>query len=355
MSYWSVLNNSQMRSRNPEISSLMTSPNRPFAAIGRWISIAAILTVLIAAHWWSPVESHEWHAIHLVLRKLFFLPVVLAAIWFGLRRALFVAAFISVYYVPHIAFQWQGQYNENINQLGELGTVWLTAALAGTLAQREMRALSDVAATHEGALIALVSALDAREHDTQLHSLRVREYSLRLADELGMDRISEQVLAEAALLHDVGKIGVPDEILLKPGPLSNDEWQKMKEHPEIGQRILKSIHRLEEAAEVVYAHHEHYDGSGYPRGLGGQDIPLGARVFAVVDAFDAIVSNRPYEKAMEFADARKRIQAASGSHFDPSVVEAFLNVPDVDWIDLARRIEALDGSQANSNRWRNYD
>ena len=332
--------------RNPAVSSFVMSQYPSSVPIGRWICIAAILTVLIAAHWWSPVETQQWHVVHLLLRKLFFLPVVLAAIWFGLRRSLLVAGLITVYYVPHIALQWQGQYSENMNQLGELGTVWITAILAGTLVQREMRALGEVAVTHEGALIALVSALDAREHDTQLHSLRVREFSLRLADELGMDRTSVQVLAEAALLHDVGKIGVPDEILLKPGSLSEEEWQKMKEHPETGRKILKSISRLTDAAEIVYAHHEHYDGSGYPRGLSGQDIPLGARAFAVVDAFDAIISNRPYEKAMEFADARKRIQAASGSYFDPRVVEAFLNVPDRDWIDLARRIEAFDWSRS---------
>ncbi len=339
-----------MPRHNPDISSFVTSQHRSSAPIGRWVCIAAILIVLIAAHWWSPVETHQWHVVHLLLRKLFFLPVVLAAIWFGLWRALFVAGFISVYYVPHIVLQWQGQYTENINQLGELGTVWLTAILAGTFAQREMRALRDIAETHQGVLIALVSALDAREHDTQLHSLRVSQFSLRLADELRMDAASMGVLGEAALLHDVGKIGVPDEILLKPGSLSEEEWGKMREHPAIGRRILKSISRLEDAAEVVYAHHEHYDGSGYPRGLNGQYIPLGARVFAVVDAFDAIISNRPYERAMKLADARKRIEAASGSHFDPRVVEAFLNVPDEDWIELSRKIEALDRSRAVDDR-----
>lgn len=319
----------------------LTNARSDSSQVGRWLVVAALLIFLIAAHWWSPVEPRWWHAVHVLLRKLFFLPVMLTAIWFGLWRTVFVAGLITVYYVPHIALQWHGQYDENLNQLAEIGTVWLTAILAGALAERESRALQRLAATHEGALVALVSALDAREHDTQLHSLRVREFARRLGSELGMDRSAMRALTEAALLHDVGKIGIADEILLKPGPLSDLERVQMKEHPAIGRRILKSIATLDEAAEIVYAHHEHYDGSGYPRGLRGQEIPLGARVFAVVDAFDAITSHRPYETAMGVDIARTRIEASSGTHFDPAVVEAFLTVPEEDWLTLARDVEAV--------------
>ncbi len=201
------------------------------AQIVRITIIGAFLLVVMAAHWWTPTGPHYWHAIHLVLRKLFFVAVVLAAIWFNLRGALLAASVVTVLYLPHIFLQWRGQYGENINQIGELGTVWLTAVLSGVLVGVEKKALKELANTHEGALIALVSALDAREHSTQLHSLRVRAYAVRLGRELGMNEHDLTILGQAALLHDVGKIGVPDQILLKPNPLTEDEWRSMREHP----------------------------------------------------------------------------------------------------------------------------
>ena len=136
-------------------------------------------------------------------------------------------------------------------------------------------------------------------------------------------------IERASLLHDVGKIGVSDAILNKPGPLTSEEWQQMRKHPAIGYEMLKDVKFLSTAAEIVYAHHERYDGKGYPTGLKGEDVPLGARIFAVADAFDAMTSNRPYRRALSADKAREEITTNSGTQFDPAVVEAFLRcLPD---------------------------
>ena len=152
--------------------------------------------------------------------------------------------------------------------------------------------------------------------------------SLRIGEKLGMGPHELAVLHEAALLHDVGKIGVPDHVLLKPGPLTDDERRVMQQHAEMGYRILSAARHLRGVADLVHAHHERFDGTGYPRGLAGETIPLGARIFAVADVFDAVTSDRPYRSAMHWHDARKLVVEGSGSHFDPTVVAAFLAVVD---------------------------
>jgi HD-GYP domain-containing protein (c-di-GMP phosphodiesterase class II) len=135
-------------------------------------------------------------------------------------------------------------------------------------------------------------------------------------------------LAHGVLLHDIGKIGIPDAILLKPGKLTQEEWSIMRRHPEIGKRLIENVPFLRGAIPVVYCHHEKYDGSGYPQGLRGEEIPLGARIFAVVDAFDAMTFDRPYSKAISFEGAKTEIKRCVGAHFDPAVVEAFFRVPE---------------------------
>lgn len=188
-------------------------------------------------------------------------------------------------------------------------------------------ALREIEESYKITLEALVTALDAREHETQAHSQRVREYSLTLARELGLAGEELVQIGRGALLHDVGKIGVPDSILLKPEKLTAEEWAVMKKHPGIGYEILQGIGFLSSAAEIVLAHQERWDGKGYPKGLVGAEIPLGARVFAVVDTVDAMTSDRPYRKAMSFETAQEEVRRCSGSQFDPRVVNAFLGLP----------------------------
>ena len=195
-------------------------------------------------------------------------------------------------------------------------------------------ALHEVEESYKITLEALVTALDAREHETQAHSQRVREYTMTLAEQLGLDSDDLIQLGRGALLHDVGKIGVPDSILLKPGKLTSEEWIEMKKHPGIGYEILQNIRFLSPAAEIVLCHQERWDGKGYPNGLGNTDIPLGARIFAVVDTLDAMTSDRPYRKAMSFEVALAEIWECSGTQFDPQVVDAFLGIPLETWRNI---------------------
>ncbi|MCP5102605.1 MAG: response regulator [bacterium] len=177
-------------------------------------------------------------------------------------------------------------------------------------------------------LRALVTALDTRDEETQGHSMRVVQYTLKLAELMKWGNPEQlKILEYGSLLHDIGKIGIPDAILKKPGKLTNEEWDVMKTHPEVGYKILHRIEFLEEASQVVLHHHERFEGSGYPAGLKKYDIPIGSRIFAVADTVDAMTSERPYRKALPFEVASEELKKFSGIQFDPQVVEAFHSVP----------------------------
>ena len=191
--------------------------------------------------------------------------------------------------------------------------------------------------TYRSTLEALGSALDTRDIGTEAHSRRVHGYALATARAYGVAPGMLRDLAHGVLLHDIGKIGIPDAILLKPGPLTPEEWAIMRTHPEIGKRLIERIPFLRGAVPIVYSHHEKWDGSGYPRALKGEDIPLGARIFAVVDAFDAMTFDRPYSKAVPFEAAKAEISRCAGTHFDPAVVRAFLQVPETLLDEIRRR------------------
>jgi response regulator RpfG family c-di-GMP phosphodiesterase len=198
-------------------------------------------------------------------------------------------------------------------------------------------ALREVENAYTNTLYALVSALDAREHETSDHSQRVVRYTTAVAKILGLGEAEIGEIARGALLHDIGKIGVPDAILLKPGPLNASEWEEMRRHPDIGFQILRSIPFLRIPAEIVLSHQERFDGRGYPRGLRGEEIPLGARIFAVADTLDAMTSDRPYRAGTTFAAARAEISRCAGTQFDPVVVKAFEQLSDADLADLRKR------------------
>lgn len=199
------------------------------------------------------------------------------------------------------------------------------------------RALEEIENSYRMTLKALVQALETRDFETHGHSERVVTFSLRLGYELGLDKSALRNLELGALLHDIGKIGVPDAILRKPAKLTDDEWTKMKLHPLHGEKILRGIPFLEGVAKIVSQHHEKWDGSGYPIGLRGEDIDLGARIFAVIDAFDSIVSDRVYRRGSSYEDAVAELTRCSGTQFDPLIVEAFKNIPKDDWDVLRQR------------------
>lgn len=187
----------------------------------------------------------------------------------------------------------------------------------------------------------MIAALDYRDTETQWHSRRVSFYARRLAEAMGVQGEALEVIEHGALLHDIGKIGVRDAVLLKPGPLTPEEWVEMKRHPELGWRMLAGIPFLVDASEIVLQHQERFDGRGYPAGLEGEAICLGARVFAVVDTVDAITSDRPYRKGRPFEVAREEVRRCAGSQFDPSVVEAFLAIPEPEWQAIRARVERM--------------
>ena len=192
---------------------------------------------------------------------------------------------------------------------------------------------------YSGTLEAMVLALDLREKETGYHSYRVTEYSLTLAKKLELSESDLSIIAKGALLHDIGKIGVPDSILLKPGKLTDEEWSIMRSHPQLGYELLRKIDFLEEAAQIVLHHHERFDGNGYPVGLVGEQIPIGARIFSIVDTLDALTSERVYKKAYSFEESIDIITKESTKQFEPEIVDAFLDISVDEYIQTRDRVE----------------
>jgi len=198
--------------------------------------------------------------------------------------------------------------------------------------------LHDLEQSYDYTLEALGNALDAKDAETEGHCQRVTAITILMAKTMKVDREQLRHIARGAFLHDIGKMGIPDQVLRKPGPLSDEEREVMRRHCDIGYSVLKKIPFLQDAAEIVLAHQECYNGSGYPRGMKGEEIPLGARIFAVADTLDAMCSDRPYRKALPISAAREEIKKFSGTQFDPRVVSAFLSKPDEFWAEIRKNI-----------------
>jgi len=332
--------------------------HRFLVAMGRWkmvgrkgaaakVAIVCILVTLIGSlHYIIPTEPQTYHIIHIILRKLYYLPPVMAAAWFGLRGAFPTTMAVTILFSLHAFLDWPGNYMEQANQVGELASFWVVGLVPGYLFDRQRSLLQSLARANEETMLGLVSALDMREHNTRLHSQRVRDFTLLLADKYGVTEEERKVIGFGALLHDVGKIAVSDNILLKPSELSDDEWQEMRRHPAEGYRLLQRIDFLRDSAEIVHAHHEHYDGTGYPKGIKGEEIPLGARIFMVADVFDAVTSERPYHSPMSYNEAVALIRGKSGAHFDPAVVELFEGIHPDEMEAIRKRYTDLNDGYA---------
>jgi putative nucleotidyltransferase with HDIG domain len=219
-------------------------------------------------------------------------------------------------------------YQMNLESLVEARTDQLQAAM-GNLER-----------SYDITLAALGDALDLKDAETEGHSKRVTAFTIAIARAMGVPREQILVIARGAFLHDIGKMAIPDAILRKPAKLTEEEKRIMQEHAYRGYQMLKKIPFLAEASEIVYSHQERFDGTGYPRGLKGEEIPLGSRIFSVADTLDAITSDRPYRAAQSLDEARKEIERWSGRQFDPEVVKIFLDMPDKIWEDLRREIDA---------------
>jgi putative nucleotidyltransferase with HDIG domain len=213
-------------------------------------------------------------------------------------------------------------------------------SLVAARTEQLRQTMNDLERSYDITLEALGDALDLKDSETEGHSKRVTAFTIAIARAMGLGSDKIRVIARGAFLHDIGKMAIPDAILRKPGPLTEEERAIMREHCYRGYQMLRKIPFLTEASEIVYAHQERFDGTGYPRGLRGEQIPLGARIFAVADTLDAITSDRPYRAAQPIAAARTEIRRFDGMQFDPGVVKVFNDMPDSIWEDLRKEIDA---------------
>src|SRR5436305_5496572 len=213
-------------------------------------------------------------------------------------------------------------------------------SLVAARTEQLRQAMTDLERSYDITLEALGDALDLKDAETEGHSMRVTAFTIAIARALGLSSDEIRVIARGAFLHDIGKMAIPDNILRKPDKLTPDEVTIMREHCFHGYQILKKIPFLAEAAEIVYSHQERFDGTGYPRGLKGEQIPLGARMFSLADTLDAITSNRPYRAAQTVDAAREEIERWAGRQFDPEIVRTFMSMDKNIWSDLRKEIDA---------------
>src|SRR5712691_7643408 len=216
----------------------------------------------------------------------------------------------------------------------------VSVALVTARTEQLRQAVSTLERSYDITLEALGDALDLKDAETEGHSKRVTAYTIAIARAMGLPDDQIRVIARGAFLHDIGKMAIPDAILLKPGALNPEEIATMREHCYHGYQMLKKIPFLQEACDIVYTHQDRFDGTGYPRGLKGNEIPLGARIFAVADTLDAITSDRPYRPAQSLSAAREEIKRWAGRQFDTEVVRKFLEMPGSIWEDLRKEIDS---------------
>jgi PAS domain S-box-containing protein/putative nucleotidyltransferase with HDIG domain len=231
-----------------------------------------------------------------------------------------------------IGFIWIGRKTDildvEVRLLSAVADIAANAIHRTTSHEEALKATDDLIKAYDTTLEGWARALELRHQETEEHSQRVTEMTLQLARAFGLTEAEIIHIRRGAILHDIGKMGVPDEILLKEGPLREDEWEKMRKHPQTAYDLLSSIEHLRPALDIPYYHHEKWDGSGYPRGLAGENIPLAARIFAVVDVWDALRSDRVYRERWAEEKVRAYIREQAGTHFDPKIVELFLRVVD---------------------------
>ena len=306
--------------------------------MARIVATAILLAAITVVLYSLPEKSSEWIRSREMIRKLYLFPILLSAMWFGAPGAAASTAFATLVCGGLAGNAWPAEVSSQVERIGEIAVFWLVGALSASFFEQQKRFVGQIEVANDNTLLALAAALDVREHNTGVHSQRVADYTLRLAREVGIrDKDTLDVFWRGALLHDVGKIGIPDDVLLKPGPLSPEEWTVMRNHPEVGGRMLRKIEFLRGPYEIVLSHHERYDGTGYPRRLKGSQIPLGARLFAVIDVYDALTTDRAYHTARSHTDALTKIREMSETHFDPAVVAAFTKIPFEELREIAKK------------------
>jgi HD-GYP domain-containing protein (c-di-GMP phosphodiesterase class II) len=244
-----------------------------------------------------------------------------------LRKVSYVTGFIIATYLPFVLIHWKSQlFPANLEEIYELLIFGIVGSITGYLSDRERERRMEVQEAYHDTVIRLATAAEFRDEATGSHLHRISRYSEIIARKLGLPPQQVELIKLGSPMHDIGKIGIHDKILLSEGKLSDDEFEVMKTHPEIGHQILKDSHStlLRTADAIALTHHERCDGSGYPSGLRGEDIPLEGRIVAVADVFDALTTHRPYKPSFSFTESVKTMEREVGAHFDRRVFEAFL-------------------------------
>ncbi len=277
--------------------------------------LAAAILLLAALHVAVSVSTHSAHVIHVVLGGLYLLPIIAGALWFGLPGGVFAALAVSVAYLTHIWISWSGHTMENANQFAMIGVYLFFGSVSGLLVRardREqtlrlaVRRRAEREALIEG-ISGLLAALGFRDDYTRKHCERVSELAVAIGRRRGLSGERLEALRLAALTHDLGKIGMRDDILFKPESLTPEERARIEKHPGIAAQILHRIHGAREIAEIVFCHHECPDGSGYPRRLKSEQIPLEAGILRVADVYSALTDQRSYKPALPSRDALNRM------------------------------------------------
>lgn len=283
--------------------------------------IALSVVVITLAHFVLGSTTHSRHVIHIIFGGTYLLPIVAAAFWFGMRGSIIVVGGITLLYYAHIRISWPNQPMENANQFAMIAVYWFVAIVAGLLvnlrdrehaARLEAERQAEREAVIEG-LAGLSNALRARDEYTREHSEHVSRLATEIGNGLGLPPERLELLRLAGLVHDIGKIGVRDDVLLKPHELTTEERVLIERHPIVAAEILRPIRGAKAIAEIVLAHHECPDGSGYPYGRKGDEIPLEAHILRVADVFATLTERRPYKLAMDQAEAMEILNGLAGS------------------------------------------
>lgn len=296
------------------------------------VSVCLAVVLLTAAHFIVARNTHELHVIHIVLAGMYLLPIVASALWFGLRGSLSTTAVISLAYYVHIRVSWPNRPMENANQIAMIVVFWLVGIVTGILVnleeqEKRHRLKAEREIIIEG-IAGLSNALRFRDEYTRQHSEHVSRLAVQIGTRLGMSPEELDLVRLAGLVHDVGKIGIRDDVLLKPHELSAEELTVIHRHPSIAAEILAPIHGAKEIAEIVLAHHECPDGSGYPRGLRGEEIRREARIVSVADVFSSLVEKRPYKPAMTVDQVMALVNEIAGTKLDRDCVRALQQLVD---------------------------
>lgn len=286
----------------------------------RYMILAAVIA-LTAAHYVTALGRIE---VHDLFRRLYFVPVILGAYFFGVRGGITTALTVSFLYLPFIVFKIHLP-EEKFDQVLELIVINAMGMLTGLLSQRQKQAIHRLENLMLGVIQSMVATIEAKDEYTKGHSLRVMRYAEAIGRGMNLPQLQMKMLRIGALLHDFGKIAIDLSVLNKPSSLSKNEMSVMHKHPELGAKILESIDEIHEALPAILYHHEKFDGSGYPQGLKADQIPLLARIVTAADVFDAITTDRPYQKARSFDQALIEVQALADSMLDPAIVKLVLS------------------------------